>query len=386
MRFSYFLFLIASAGIISCTGSQDKKNLADNGYQITGKIDNLSDNEIILYKLENNSWKGVDTTQANDKNEFVFQGKVKESDFYLIGYDKEKSLALVLDNISLKVSADANDPQGSPAVKGSSDNDDLYVLLPRVIAYNDSIQFLKAELERLETEEKSDSLKAVLAEIDAYKQSNEKWLKNFADSIMPSMAVFKAIQFLDPYQNTEYLNKLAIRMKKEMPDAKYTQQYATEITRMAEEKRKREEKMANSKVSEGKKAPDFALTDPEGNEISLSDLQGKYVLLDFWASWCNPCRQENPNLVKAYQKFNKKNFEIFSVSLDQKEDAWLRAIKKDNMTWKHASDLGGWQSSVVPKYELEGIPATFLLDPEGNIIARDLRGDALEKKLEEVLK
>lgn len=110
------------------------------------------------------------------------------------------------------------------------------------------------------------------------------------------------------------------------------------------------------------------------------------MLVDFWASWCGPCRQENPNVVKMYNKFKDKNFEILGVSLDQSKDKWVAAIEKDGLVWKHISDLKGWQSAGGQAYQVSSIPATYLLDKEGKIIAKNLRGAALEKKLEEILK
>jgi peroxiredoxin len=137
----------------------------------------------------------------------------------------------------------------------------------------------------------------------------------------------------------------------------------------------------------GQQAPEITLPDVNGKEVKLSSYKGKYVLVDFWASWCGPCRQENPNVVAAYNKFKGKNFDILGVSLDRpgQKDKWLDAIKKDNLTWTHVSDLLFWQSPIVPLYGIEGIPYNVLVNPEGKIIAESLRGPALESKLQEVL-
>ena len=137
----------------------------------------------------------------------------------------------------------------------------------------------------------------------------------------------------------------------------------------------------------GKPAPEISLPDTEGRTVNLSSFRGKYVLVDFWASWCGPCRRENPNVVQAFNQFKNKNFTILGVSLDrpgQKEN-WIKAIKEDNLTWTHISDLKFWQSEVVPVYQVGSIPFNVLVDPNGKVVAENLRGNALGQKLQELL-
>jgi peroxiredoxin len=135
----------------------------------------------------------------------------------------------------------------------------------------------------------------------------------------------------------------------------------------------------------GRPAPEFTQADTKGEPVALSSFKGQYVLVDFWASWCGPCRLENPNLLKNYRKFHSKGFTVLGVSLDEKKDKWLAAIRQDDLPWTQVSDLKGWKNEVAVQYGVEGIPMNFLLDKEGKIVARGLTGPSLEKQLEELL-
>ena len=142
----------------------------------------------------------------------------------------------------------------------------------------------------------------------------------------------------------------------------------------------------DAKTAKGKPAPVFSMTDTAGKVVSLADFKGKYVMIDFWASWCGPCRKENPNVVAAYKKYHDKGFEILGVSLDSNKESWLKAIRADGLAWTHVSDLKGWSNAAAAEYGVKAVPASFLLDPEGKVVGKDLRGEELNKTLEGLFK
>jgi peroxiredoxin len=164
---------------------------------------------------------------------------------------------------------------------------------------------------------------------------------------------------------------MLIAFNQRIPDSKYV--------RLLNENRTR-----SNRIAVGEIAPEVVLPQPDGTPFSSFSLKGNYVLLDFWASWCKPCREENPNVVKLYKRYHKRGFEILGISLDESKDRWIEAIKKDGLPWHHVSDLKGLNSAVIRLYDVEAIPMTLMLDKDGRIIELNLRGRALEEKLKEL--
>ena len=186
-----------------------------------------------------------------------------------------------------------------------------------------------------------------------------------------SVTAIYGVNYLNKEEDFPFLDSLAVRLKQDMPNSRYVNDFAQGL-----------DKMRGTTI--GQLAPEIALPNPQGEVKKLSDLRGNIVMIDFWAAWCGPCRRENPNVVRLYDKYKDKGFEIYGVSLDRSKEDWVKAIEKDGLTWTQVSDLNYFNSEAARTYGIDAIPATILLDKEGKIIARNLRGQALEDKLAEL--
>jgi peroxiredoxin len=227
------------------------------------------------------------------------------------------------------------------------------------------------EAETAKKTEETKKLDNQLKEMDG-KQMEEKvsYVKSIIKSpVAPFLLNSLASSFADPSK----LEKLIDGFDPALAEYKYVKTL--------------KETLAVMKItSVGVMAPDFTQNDPNGKPVKLSDFRGKYVLVDFWAAWCRPCRGENPNVVAAYKKYSKKNFTVLGVSLDREKDAWLKAIADDKLTWTQVSDLKYWGNEVAKLYGVQSIPANFLLDKKGRIVGKNLRGDELEEALAKLVK
>jgi len=335
-----FNLLVLFATLLLLSSCASEPNYS--GFTINGTLSNpQAGTKIYLDNLKGNQINVLDTATVNADGTFQLQAELKENSIGRIRYGRANVMLLLENGANYDFSADFRNPNDYE-INGHPDSK----------TWNTLVKGLRT------------------------RTVGPEQIKTFVDTVKNPLLGYLAINQIKAEDNKATYEKFVARMDKEIPNSSFTKDIKTKLKSAAS--------LAN--VSIGGVAPDIVLQNPDGKEMKLSDLKGKVVLLDFWASWCKPCRRENPNVVIAYNKYNKKGFEVASISLDNNRDKWKEAIVNDNLKWDfHTSDLKGWKSAAAAQYGVRSIPQTFLLDQEGKIIAKNLRGAALEKKLAEVL-
>jgi peroxiredoxin len=364
-------------------GKEAESKIDPFSFELSGTIKNGAGKKLYLDKLENQNWIHLDSTEVGPDGSYSIKGVLSEPDYALLQIDTQ-SVLLILDEPTVTLNSDLKNLSENATVEGSKATKEYLSFYSKMNELQKAQSKLQQKGMRLQMKQQEDSIPALLTELKNLQEQSRQLVKNSIESALPSLSVFSMVNYLDFQTELPFLKKVADEMNKAYPNSKYTKLLSSEVERGLAMKKQEEEREKRSNVGIGKKAPEIALPNPDGKIIKLSDFKGKYVMIDFWASWCGPCRMENPEVVKLYNKYKDKGFTILGVSLDENAEKWKSAIAKDGLVWDQVSDLKGWASSVNPVYEVQAIPLTYLIDKEGVIIAKNLRGQDLSDKLEEL--
>lgn len=365
------LSLLIFSGCFQKSVENDKESFF---FTIRGKLENNDSDQIYLSAFGDPEFIVTDSAIVEPDGSFQFNGNINEPEIYRIsGSSPNNSLMLVVDSHQIEVHADAKELAYDYEVKGSEESLRMKELLNILQNHLEGLALVETKFNKALQAGDSDSLLYYREQHLSLETENvtrvKKFIRKYPSSIV---ATYPAFSMIDIETEAQFLDSMLMVFNKNIPDSKYVKVLGSR-------------RGASSALAIGSPAPDISLDQPDGTPLSLASLKGKYVLIDFWASWCRPCRQENPHLVKLYNRFKAKGFEIFAVSLDESRDRWIEAIQNDGLKWYHVSDLKGAASSAAQLYKVEAIPMSVLLDKEGKIIALNLRGTSLEEKMEELL-
>ncbi len=374
------IILIATAISFASCGSSNS---------ISGVITGAEGKTIYLESLSDSKVLPIDSTVVGSDGSFSLKSHDNlPLDFYRIYFKDGNFLQLITDSSEhVEIIAEfAN--LNNAKVEGSPQTVEYMDLVKRWEPLMEKLAEAQGQIDRPSTDSSLDSSQWVAkwtTQFNSTQKEANAFIKGWLEKHSASLLAISIVQNLDPRFDFIWYQRVLTDTKStcgKLPAYKTLEKLVGQIKNAGNSSA-----TSNSNIAVGKMAPEITLPNISGQTRVLSSLRGKVVLLDFWASWCGPCRKENPNVVAVFNKYNSKGFDVFSVSLDENKFAWEAAIKKDGLVWNnHVSDLGGWKSAVVPIYEIESIPFPVLIDKEGKIVAmgESLRGDGLENELKKL--
>ncbi len=356
--------------LISCQNKNKKINETKLTINYIGEIEG---GEVRLQKVSSAYSIELYKSENFNNNKIVFDISILESTLFRLDILGKESIDLILNNTDVNVNIDNSSSEFKYTIEGSYDTDVLNNIDKIISTYKYDIRQINQNFIKASQDKNSKLVNELRYDANISKIDFEKYLKNYLRTVDNSLAVIITSDYLNIDNNISFWDSTLTKYRDNFSYNSYFKSFEKKVNKI-------------KSVSFGSVAPELILSDTTGKDIALSSLRGKYVLLDFWAGWCGPCRMENPNILKNYLKYKDKGFEIYQVSLDRSRSDWVNAIKKDNLIWYNVSDLKYFQSEAATIYNIDRIPKGFLLDPNGVIIAKDneLRGNRLGKKLNEI--
>uniref|UniRef100_UPI00404790AB redoxin domain-containing protein n=1 Tax=Algoriphagus sp. TaxID=1872435 RepID=UPI00404790AB len=366
-KFMLGILLSATLALFSC-GGPDSTN---GSVRITGNLQNVPQGIVVLSQYTDSRPKVLDTLTIQPNGDFSYElDSISTPTFYELNLYGQRLVKLALFKEDVSVKLNLSDPT-SLQIEGSQDSKEMLKLEKLMETYQLDVNQLNERYYAAMGKNDTEAIQQIQMDAMALESQQVGRVKEMIESMGNSFASLAAIGLLNPQNDFPFIDELINKLDERYPGTISILQMKQQLNEMRA-------------LAVGQEAPDIALPDPNGKLTKLSDLRGKYVLIDFWAAWCKPCRQENPNVVRLYKQYNAKGFEVFGVSLDRSREDWIKAIADDQLAWTQVSDLKYFNSVAAELYQIQAIPATYLLDPEGRIIARDLRGPSLEAKLAEI--
>jgi peroxiredoxin len=353
-------------------------------FTVSGKITHASSKKIFLQELPYTGDQPIvlDSGSIAANGSFSLKAMAKEEGLYRVVIENGPELLIVNDHDDIKVDLDVEHYR-SYEVKNSPASKSLHEFFESYRKKDSALYLVFVQIDSLQKQNAGDSILGVLnARRDAEIMQMNTMVTDFINNSPSAAARYYALGMASRTMPSPELLKLTIASAEKFKDNSGLARIKSILTVQQQQAAAAPKQHALI----GQQAPEISLPDVNGKTVTLSSFKGKYVLVDFWASWCGPCRKENPNVVAAYQAYKDKNFTILGVSLDKTKEDWVEGIKEDKLDWPQVSDLKYWSSSMPGLYQFDGIPFNVLIDPQGKIIAAELRGEALQAKLAEVLK
>lgn len=364
---------LASISFFSCTNTDQKEEIIDTvpntKFVINGTIDSDAD-QVFLHRQMDGSLTIVDSVKLKDKA-FQFSGEIEYPEHVYVTFDKKNHTGFFIENDTIQIDI-TNLEEKEFTVKNSATDAEYRKFTSSLSEFDDKLKVLADKYYETKENGTEEELAQIDVEYDSLNGTKNEFIKSHVNSnpnsmTTPYIIARNLLYDLDAPALKEYIDAFSDEVKKSKHAVNLQERYTT-----------------IEKLEVGKVMENFSQLSTDSVLVNLTDFEGKYVLIDFWASWCGPCRAENPNVVRAFNKYKDQGFTVLGVSLDNNRENWLSAIEKDELTWTHVSDLKGWKNEVSQSFGIMGIPASYIIGPDRTILAKNLREEDLQEFLAEL--